>query len=686
MPTRVPTSTLGRSHPVTGAASTSTSTAASATQSGATTAPASGRAREGMLAELPTERTARTPSVSAAGAHAGRPAWNVQGAIETMAALSPERKKRLFKKSASPQYQYAKGLTAEQRGQLESALEQRFRNPAAPAEARDSALVMWLSVQQARLRTHTAGHRNHHNLEQFQLAAMSLPIPLLALGYRTQRRRYYSSPMRPEYRTAFNNFMRVIGDPSLSQAVRQTVAQRLEYHLRSEETIVRHERQLLGVHGAMGLAESGYEVDTNYDHVNLSALEREAAIESRGREVPSALHIQALRTERSRAANGALRHQWLTRELHAAQARAGQGGAATASAGPSSSQPVDAAESRAAAARLRADTAHDVERLRRPLAAEITKWLKLAHVKPLPDPQAFDNELNANAFARLLERRRPLSLISYFARWDPAVVDGAKVIQAIAKDADLRKDVFAAADTALGSCGDNMSDGFSNIVTMVDTHQLVHDVRSGKLDQPAVEAWGRQRHRLDSLITEVNRWLANRRSQEGQPGTATEARLARREPLETMLHAKVALKKELGLPKNIPSSMRYRHASALKTDDLKRLAETVRAKENNPAEVARYLLGNDAWRGAMEALHPAAFSALRKRFAPEKDALAKEMPPQPTDPDGLEFLDERMDYAERTAAFKKKCRAAEDTLLLSLAGRNALVREVVGAGPSQGSR
>ena len=85
-----------------------------------------------------------------------------------MAALSPERETRLFKKSASPQYRYAKGLTAEQRGQLESALEQRFRNPAAPAEARDSALAMWLSVQQARLRTHTAGHRNHHNLEQFQ--------------------------------------------------------------------------------------------------------------------------------------------------------------------------------------------------------------------------------------------------------------------------------------------------------------------------------------------------------------------------------------------------------------------------------------------------------------------------------------------------------------------------------------
>lgn len=98
--------------------------------------------------------------------------------------------------------------------------------------------------------------------------------------------------------------MRVIGDPSLSEAVRQTVAQRLEYHRRSEETIARHERQLLGEHGVMGLAESGYQIGTNYDHVNLTALEREAVVESRGSGVPPALHIQALQTERSRVESG----------------------------------------------------------------------------------------------------------------------------------------------------------------------------------------------------------------------------------------------------------------------------------------------------------------------------------------------------------------------------------------------
>lgn len=143
----------------------------------------------------------------------------------------------------------------------------------------------------------------------------------------------------------------------------------------------------------MGLAESGYQIGTNYDHVNLTALEREAVVESRGSGVPPALHIQALQTERSRVESGALRHQWLTRELRDAQARAGQGGAVAGSAGPSSVRQVDAAESSAAAARLRRDTANDIRRLRRPLAAEIKQWLKLAHAEPLPDPKAFDNEL-----------------------------------------------------------------------------------------------------------------------------------------------------------------------------------------------------------------------------------------------------------------------------------------------------
>jgi hypothetical protein len=77
-----------------------------------------------------------------------------------MSDLSPQRTKRWFKKSASEQYLYAKSLTPEQRSALEQALEQRFRNSQEPHAG--EALDMWLSVQQARLRTHSPEQRAAH--------------------------------------------------------------------------------------------------------------------------------------------------------------------------------------------------------------------------------------------------------------------------------------------------------------------------------------------------------------------------------------------------------------------------------------------------------------------------------------------------------------------------------------------
>ncbi len=679
MPSRVPSSSVGQSHHAVGTASTPAPSSASAPQPATSTAPAA-RRRDPQFAELlQLQRQNNAPRVSAANVRTAQAdTWNVEHAINDMAERLPDRHTRWLKKSASPQYLYAKDLAADQRGQLEQALERRFRNPAATAEHRDAALTMWLSVQQARLRTHTSRHRNHHNAEQFETAVLSVPIPLMALAYRTQRRRYYSSPLRPEYRAAFNNFMRVIGDPSLTESTRQRVAEQLTYHWRSEETIARHERAQLEQQGVMGLAESGYQVSEDFEHAGLTALERQVVIQQEGRGVPSALYIQALQTERQRAQPGSIRAESLAGQLASARAAANAPASASTSAQPSGSADD-------AAARLRRATADDIQRQRRPLGSEIKAWLKLAGGKSLPDAKAFDHEADADAFARLLKRRRPRSLIPFFVRRDQVVADGARVIRAIAKDADLRKDVFSAAETALGSCGDNVAEGFSNIVTMVDTHELVARVRSGEIDQPKLESWARQRYRLDSLIAEVSQMTARSRNREGRAGTTTDRQLER-EPVETMLHAKVALKKELDLPKNIPSRMMHPLASVLGKATLKRLAETVRAKEADPAGLAKYLLSNDAWRTAMRTLHSAAFTRLESRFAPKKAALAEEAPPQPTDAEGLEFLAERVAYAERTQLFTQKVRAAEDRLLLRLSGRDELVPVVVvGAGPSQGS-
>ncbi|XLV72671.1 hypothetical protein ACKZDW_08600 [Ralstonia syzygii subsp. celebesensis] len=311
----------------------------------------------------------------------------------------------------------------------------------------------------------------------------------------------------------------------------------------------------------MGLAEQRYRVSADFEHARLNAMERQYVIRREGRGVPSALHVQALQTELPRAEQGSPRHQWLTRQLREADGGVRQGGAAAASAGPSSSAQtllnayLEAANSAAAAARLRAGTAEDVGRQRQPLGAELKGWLKLAGAKSLPDAKAFDNEAYADAFARLLHRRRPWSLL-------PSLPAGIRLSSTGRRSSmPLRKTL-----TCARTCSPRRTPYWEAAATMwpkVDSHQLVEKVHSGEMDQPKLESWIRQRYRLDSLVTEVNRLVESSRNREGRDATMTDLQLAR-EPVETLLHAKVALKKELDLPKNIPSHMQYRRVSALK--------------------------------------------------------------------------------------------------------------------------
>lgn len=186
--------------------------------------------------------------------------WNVQTAVADMSTLSDKRTKRWFKKSASEQYLYAKGLLPEQRDELENEL---ARTMAGNTPAAGEALTMWLSVQQARLRTHSPLQQQLHRSQQVANAipiatgvgaAVSLPA---LMGTRTQ---YYQSNERPEYAKAFDNFMSVIGDPALPPEVRKVVAERLEYHAWSEGTIAPQEQHLLYTHGAQKMAGEGYRV------------------------------------------------------------------------------------------------------------------------------------------------------------------------------------------------------------------------------------------------------------------------------------------------------------------------------------------------------------------------------------------------------------------------------------------
>jgi hypothetical protein len=185
--------------------------------------------------------------------------------MDQMYRLSTFRSKRPLNKSASEQYLYAKALSKEERTALESGLEARMREAGDPAEAKN-LMTMWLSVQQARLRTHDDAGRKRRNLEAVGFAGAFAATGVGALwipdAVTYARKRYYRSPDRPEYKEAFNNFMKIIGDDNLSQRLRQQAVDKLNYHLHSEGTIAKSQATLIrDFGGAQALANLGYRVE-----------------------------------------------------------------------------------------------------------------------------------------------------------------------------------------------------------------------------------------------------------------------------------------------------------------------------------------------------------------------------------------------------------------------------------------
>lgn len=659
MPRNVHSSPISRSPHVAEEAPTSS---ASAPVAASAADPVARRSPNAVLDRLP-QRSSQTPQARATRPPADR--WTVAGAMADMKDLSSERRKRLLKKSASEQYLYAKSLTPEQRGQLEHALERDFS--AADTSVKNAAATMWLSIQQARLRTHDDGHRSHHNVSQFNLAALSVPIPPLALGVRSDRRRYYSSPLRPEYQTAFDNFMRVIGDGRVSADVRGKVAQRLEYHWHSEGTIARQQREMLQRHGVQGLANRQYRASMDPAPVILKAQEREFVVRQGGHGVSAQAYVQSLEIELQRAEPGSANARDLGERLNAARTRA------TTEARFAAMAAADAA------VRLRQATSDDIAQQQRPLGHEIGAWLKEAGAPPLPNAHAFDAEENARAFARVLARRMPSKLAQILAGGNhPALADGVMVIHAVAQDQKLRANVFELAIAALGSCGDNLAHGFSNIVLAVRNHQMMEDVKAGRIDQPELESRILPLVRHDMLEAEVHQFIAGQLADRKVPNRTRE-RLTN-EPLETMLHAKVALKTALDLPDGGPSQMEHERVSVLTTGDLAKILANVQTKANDPVTVARWMLANSLWRTGMQHLHAAEFAAIESRFKKERDAL-RDLDPLSHD---NEDFDAQHDFASQAREIDARERAAEDRLLLRRSGRDALIPAVLGVTAVEG--
>ncbi|MBW8832412.1 MAG: hypothetical protein JF606_24030, partial [Burkholderiales bacterium] len=120
----------------------------------------------------------------------------------------------------------------------------------------------------------------------------------------------------------------------------------------------------------------------------------------------------------------------------------------------------------------------DLERQQRALSLEIGQWLREGGNEVPGGIADFDQEANARSFARVLNRVLPRAR---GRDGEELRRQGDAVIKAIASDAALRAEVFTMANNALGSCSDNVAEGFSDIVNAVANHQMAEDVKSGKI-------------------------------------------------------------------------------------------------------------------------------------------------------------------------------------------------------------
>ncbi|KQV81260.1 NEL-type E3 ubiquitin ligase domain-containing protein [Rhizobacter sp. Root1221] len=604
-----------------------------------------------------------------------------------MSQLSAERSTRWFKKSASEQYHFAKVMSPAQRGDLERCLEARFRSPGDPQAER--ALDMWLSVQQARLRTHGDGQRSEHRLQMLLKVALPaatvLGAGLGAACFHQGRQDYYASRDRPEYATAFDNFMRIIGDGALPMDVRMTAARRLAYHAQREGTIA--------------------------DAESLQLSMRHAGAQPAAAIVP----VDALAVQRPLASLPA--DEPFLLEIMGAFALAGTGH--RLSKNPNAVTVHSVAE--------------DVQQGSTQLGAQMNAWLREAGLPGLKSASAFNGERYADSFARVLERRMPAASIANatITNRHELAVEGAMVIHAIADSTDLRALVFAMAETALGDCGDNVAEGFSEIVHAVRNHQMETAVRQGRVGLEALNGWGRAQFRLDVLDREINRFIDRAKAETaalvaekrdalspgmralGMSEEAIVASMARpvavsevdilaevddlvaaaggtaesltlreqvatainelreiewkmtrltNEPVETRLHAKVELGAALGLEGYVSQGLGHRGVSVMTQADIDVLRSTVQTSEADPKALKDFLVRNDIWLRSMKHLHAHEFEALGERFG-EDPFHGLDLPR-----DGDEHLEELTAYVEAAQDFLRRKTRAEHALAARCAG------------------
>lgn len=310
------------------------------------------------------------------------------------------------------------------------------------------------------------------------------------------------------------------------------------------------------------------------------------------------------------------------------------------------------------------ELARDLQRQTMPLGWEIAQWLGRDH----PDAAAlstFDDEPQAPAFARLLARLRDASHDGHDGSSSTAVAQRAEqvaaVIHAVAGDPDLRAQVYLIAQTALGSCRDNVLEGFSKALLAVRNHQIVADIRSGRVDAAQFDQWAGQQFRLALLESEVTRFI-HRELQRQDLGPWPRRQLTR-EPLETLMHAKQALRNRLDLPEGTVTGVQALQLSVLRQKDVNDLEKAVMQQARDPAAYGDFRMGHTTWREGMKALHSRAFAWLQ--HARDDDPFFDEDIPASTDLEG------QVEYSIRARAVEARWQHEEDRLLRHLAGLDA---------------
>lgn len=296
----------------------------------------------------------------------------------------------------------------------------------------------------------------------------------------------------------------------------------------------------------------------------------------------------------------------------------------------------------------------DLARQHAPLGNEIQAWLPGAGA-PTEPAHALDDEENAPSFARMLARLREENQEGSSLAAERMATQVSSVIRAVAGDAGLRAQVFSIAETALGSCGDNLAEGFSNVLLAVRNHQMAQDVENGQVNAGQLNRWAGRQFRLSLLEDAVNRFINQQLQRPDLP--AGQRNALTREPLETMVHAKVALRNRLDLPDSTVSAMRFRGCSVLREKELHQLEREVSAQAADRAAHGEFLLVNPTWRAGMEALHAPAFEQLQH----ERDAdpfFDRELPRD---------VAEQVAYAEEARQIEAKWERRKEELLLHLA-------------------